>query len=134
MESLGQFIADALAGITGGVLGGRYHGRRLTRLARRGVVPCALRLVTGSQPGVWTRWRLGTAKIAPGAIEYRGVTIAVLSVSRTHQRSPSAAELLTLDPELRIVEVVSDSAKLEWALPIASVAWALREVNPALGA
>ncbi|MDT4893690.1 MAG: hypothetical protein QOE97_2725 [Pseudonocardiales bacterium] len=133
MDILSKLIADALAGVTGGVLGGRYHRRRLTRLARRGVVPCAMRLVTGSQPGVWTRWRLGTAKLAPGVIEYRGLTVPVLVISQTHQRSPSARELLTLDPEMRIVDVVNDTAKLEWALPTTSVAWALRKVKPVVG-
>jgi hypothetical protein len=102
---------------------GRMATMRADRRFRAsGRVPCGLRVIGGSQPGLSGRWRLGVASLSPRCLEFRPrwwrvlgacPPIEVLAVDGP-PRAPCGDEILKLPGS--VVQVQTPTATLEWAL------------------
>lgn len=68
-SSLLELLLDP-AGAVDAVREGRRERRTLRRV-RATELPCALRVVDGTHPGLGRRWRRGTARVPPGVLLFR---------------------------------------------------------------
>jgi hypothetical protein len=119
-EIISSFIGD----LFGDVLGDRAASKR----QKSGRVDCGLRVIAGGQPGLRNRWKGSRANVNAGRLEFgrmRAVSVVVTAVG-TELREPRGTEKwLYFDPDYRIVELRTDSATLEWAVPKDKAEWAL---------
>jgi len=108
-------VADGLleGGINAAI--GAHH----RRLARKGRVPCSLRVITGSQAGLSKRWQQGVAVLSAGGLGFRRrwwrafascPPVEVVAV-RGPARMPAANEVFKVPGP--IVQVETPSAVLE---------------------
>jgi hypothetical protein len=93
------------------------------RFRASGRVPCGLRVISGRQPGLSGRWRLGVAALSRQGLDFRPrwrrvrgacPPIRVLAVDGP-PRAPFGDEILKLPGS--VVQVQTPTAILEWALP-----------------
>jgi len=108
-------IADGL--LQGGIdaaLGAHHR-----RLARRGRVPCSLRVISGNQAGLSRRWQQGVAALSAGRLRFRRrwwraftscPPVEVVAV-RGPVRGPSANEIFKVPGP--IVQIQTPTAVLE---------------------
>ena len=125
-----EFIFDLLAMIVGDALIDRWRGRKSAEF------DCRLRVIDGSQEGLRNGWREAEVSVHPGRLEvavgyefrdglreaFRGstppITVTVCAVTTDRQRQPNKADgWLMVNSESQIVEVSTDTATLEWAVP-----------------
>ncbi len=108
-------IADGLleGGINAAI--GAHH----RRLARKGRVPCSLRVITGNQAGLSKRWQQGVAALSAGRLGFRRrwrraftscPPVEVVAV-RGPTRMPTANEVFKVPGP--IVQIETPSAVLE---------------------
>jgi hypothetical protein len=130
-----DLLGELLGGVIGEVIGDWRRRRRSVRLQRSSRLLCSLRVLDGSQAGLNHRWRHVKATLSPGCIQFRPrpwrqkVRIPVRSASRLHERHPRGAAAWVLDPRMRIVDVGTGTATLEWAVLGEQLPWALAEVR-----
>lgn len=119
----------ALANATGFGVGRMATMRADHRFRKSGRVPCGLRVIDGSQPGLSSRWRLGTASAGPRRLEFHRrlwlvfgecPSIQVLAIHGPPRapsgspRSPFGDEILKLPGS--VVQIQTPVAVLEWSL------------------
>jgi len=122
------FIFEIISSFIGEVFGAAWTDRFASKRQKSGRVDCGLRVIAGSQAGLKNRWKGSRANVHAGRLEFgrmKAVSVGVTSVG-TELREPRGTEKwLYFDPDYRIVELRTDSATLEWAVPKDKAQWAL---------
>lgn len=117
--------------------------RRQSKLQERDETECGLRVVSGSQPGLTSRWRHGVTRVEAGHLEFLPrlggsrirrpgqpwLSIDVVEASRADERVASGREQWSVNPTARIVRIRTASAELEWAVSAEQRDWALSLVG-----
>ena len=145
-------LLDEGGSVAGGVIGGglgtvlcvRYLiPVRAARHARREQLECGLRVVAGRHPGLGPRWRHGVGTLDPGLLTFRGavggvrllrrapVPVEVVRIDASRPRTSGVREAWSLLPGSEVVEVVTPTARLEWAAPPERLRWAMGRLQPA---
>lgn len=123
------FLVDVLIAIfVGGptlVIARRVMSRRIERT---GNFEIALRVVEGSQTGLTSKWRHGTARVSPGALTFRPAgpggmriptsapfTVSVVGAAIDGERHPDKAEMWSINPALHLATIRTDSAVIDLA-------------------
>ena len=135
LHSMG-FIFDLLAGIVGDALMPEWRGRN------SGKVGCGLRVIAGSQNGLkgstWSPryalgWYTSRAIVYPGRLEFgrrTPISLPILTIVTDRQREPTRRERLwPLDLTYQIVELTTETATLEWAVPEDKLEWAVERLR-----
>jgi hypothetical protein len=137
----------AVGGLIGAGLGAVFAARfylpaRARRYAEHEQVECGLRVVVGEQPGLAPRWRHGVGTLAPGLLTFRStlggmrflrrtsITVEVLQIDGSRPRMTWWREALHVSPGTEVVELVTPSARLEWAVPSHRMGWARERLEP----
>jgi len=147
LRSVG-FIFDFVFGLLGTIVGDawldRWRGRRSAEFN------CNLRVIAGSQAGFRDGWHDGQVSVHPGRLEFevlfrhgdglRGlvtlkrrppISLLVGAVVTVKQRKPNGGETWKVNADSQIVELTTDTATLEWAVPANKLKWALDRVRSA---
>lgn len=121
-----SFVAELLlnpSGVVDEVRDGRRERRNRQR-ARATKIPCALRVVDGTHPGLSRRWRRGAARVPPGALVFDPdslwrprMTIPVLSAALQPRRDVPRRSLRERGPQPRRIVLETARATLEWMVP-----------------
>lgn len=104
-------------------------------------IECSFRVVDGVQSGLGRRWRHGAASITPGRVTFVGTFGGVRFLKRKpisvevetvdgNGRGISGVEAVAVNPQARVVRVVTPTGVLEWALPADHVEAAVERVAP----
>jgi hypothetical protein len=143
------FIFDFVLSLIGTIVGeawlDRWRGRRSPEFS------CNLRVIAGFQPGLRDGWHDGEVSVHPGRLEFevwfrhgdglRGlialkprppVSLLVGAVDTARQRKPNGGETWKVNADSEIVELTTETATLEWAVPANKLKWALDRVRPEL--
>jgi hypothetical protein len=126
MDFVADFVLWLLDGILGERAGSRAHKRR-----QSGEVDCGLRVIAGSQQGLDKNWDHDRAFVHPGRLDFGGQTsvwIPVLAVVTDRQRQ-LARRARRRSPRCQVVELTTDSATLEWAVPDDELDWVMARVR-----
>ena len=145
------FFLDDTGAAAGGLIGGGlgallvarfYLPARARRYAECERVECGLRIVAGEQPGLAPRWRHGVGTLAPGLLTFRStvggmrflrrtpLTVEVLHIDGSRPRTTRWREALHVSPGTEVIELVTPSARLEWAVPAHRMEWARERLEP----
>jgi hypothetical protein len=140
MEFLRDLVGELLVWLADllGPLSEHLVHRQTGHALARGRVECSLKVMSGRQQGLSSRWRNGTAAISPGRLDFtpqswqfkatRPLThIVVLGPGRP----PSGEELPCLPGDFRITELQTPTATLGWAVPAGDLPWALAHLQNA---
>jgi hypothetical protein len=126
-------IFDVLFQSLGSIFGLEWRDRREHKRQLAGQVVCGLRVIAGSEQGLGSGWRVRRAMVHPGRLEFAKRTptsVQVRAVVTERQRHMRWRESrLILDTTWQIVELMTDSATLEWALPEDKLEWAVARVR-----
>ena len=137
-----EFLSDLVGGLLGwlayllGPLGEHLVHRQAGHALARGRVECSLRVMSGRQQGLSSRWRNGVVAISPGRLDFtsqswqlratRPLThIVVLGTGGP----PSGEELPGLPGDCRITELQTPTGTLGWAVPAGDLPWALEHLQ-----
>jgi|ERR1035437_792932 hypothetical protein len=108
---------------------------------------CSLRVIAGSQEGLSDGWHDGQASIYPGGLDFEvsfhakdglrtalrtappTVSVTVTAIAAARQRQPNDAETRKVNADSQIVELTTDTATLEWAVPTQKLKAALERVQ-----
>lgn len=137
-------LIGGVAGSLGALLAGRFFvNARARKLAPRGRAEVGLRVIDGHQAGLGPRWRHGLGTLAPGRLDFRGtvggvrflrrapISVEVLHVDRDTARTTGLRESWSVWPGTEILQLVTPTARLEWAVQSGQVDWAVEAVQPA---
>jgi len=126
-------VFDVIFQSLGSMFGLNLQDRRERKRQLDGQVVCGLRVIAGSERGLRSGWRVRRAIVHPGRLELAKKTptsVQIRSVVTERQRHMRWRESrLILDTTWQIVEIVTDSATLEWALPEDKLEWAVARVR-----
>ncbi|WP_407938198.1 DUF2550 family protein [Motilibacter peucedani] len=115
--------------------------RRGRAMARESRVECGFRVMDGSHAGLSRRWRHGAADLDTGYVRFTpfvgglrflrrpSVVIELDGIETGEPRRPELREAVFLSPGARVVAVRSSGARLEWALPVERLDWAVAAVD-----
>jgi hypothetical protein len=126
------FIFEIISSFIGEVFGAAWADRFASKRQKSGRVDCGLRVIAGSQAGLKKRWKGSRANVNAGRLEFGRWTVisVVVTAVGTELREPRGAEKwLYFDPDYRIVELRTDSATVEWAVPKDKAEWALARLG-----
>jgi hypothetical protein len=127
------FVVDMIVQFVLELFGIDWDERRGRKRQQSGQVDCGLRVIVGSHVGLKNRWRSGRGFVDPGRLEFRrsgSTSITIRAIVTERQRQPRGREAwLNLIPTYQIVELVTDSATLEWAVPEDKLEWAMARVR-----
>jgi hypothetical protein len=108
---------------------------------------CSLRVIAGSQEGLSHGWHDGQASVYPGGLDFEAsfhakdglraalrtspppISVTVTAVATARQRQPNDAETRKVNADSQIVELTSDTATFEWAVPTKKLKGALERVQ-----
>jgi hypothetical protein len=121
---------------------------RLRKQQALGKTECALRVLSGTQPGLGSKWKSGHAALDPGSLEFlptvggsviarpgqEWLHITVIEATRAYERRAKGREIWMVNPSLPIVLIRTPDAELEWAISQTLRDWALDRVNAKSGA
>jgi len=111
------------------------------------VFECNLRVIDGSQVGLGDGWRYGDVTVHPGRLEFvvgfelrdgllKGfrkppppISVTVGTVATERQRKPNDSEKWKVSVDREIVELTTDTATLEWAVPTKKLKLALERLQ-----
>jgi hypothetical protein len=102
----------------------RLRRRAADRRMSRGRLDCALRVLSGRQAGLSSRWRHVRAVVSPGRLDARGhwwrlfhavPTVSIVAVCSAVRR-PTAEENWPLAASCHIVELQAPTAIVSWAV------------------
>ena len=144
LDDDGSVAGPVIGGGLGTILCVRYLlPARAARHARREQLECGLRVVAGRHPGLGPRWRHGVGTPAPGVLTFRGtiggvrllrrapVPVQVTHIDATRPRTSGVREAWSLLPGSEVIEIVTPTARLEWAGPPERLRWATGRLQPA---
>lgn len=121
-DQLGEFLLDP-SGVIDDVRDRRRKRRSRQRALAAGI-PCALRVVDGTHPGLSRRWRRGAARVPPGALVFepggrwrRRLTIPVRSATLHHPWDTPRRTPRAVGPQPRRIVLTTAQATLEWLVP-----------------
>jgi hypothetical protein len=135
------FIFDLLAMIIGDAWLDRWRRRKSVEF------DCSLRVIDGSQEGLRDGWHQGDVSVQPGKLEFvvgyqlrdgfragfrkpsPPISVAVSTVATERQRKPNNRENWKVNADSEIVELTTDTANLEWAVPTKRLKWALERLQ-----
>jgi hypothetical protein len=128
------FIFEVISGWVGGMLGNIWSSRRARKRQQSGQIDCGLRVISGSQEGFGVGWNHDRAFVHPGRLDFgRGTSttpVQVSVVATDRKRQPRGREAWSsVSPGCLIVELITDSATLEWAVPADKLGWAIARVQ-----
>lgn len=112
---------------------------RDSRYAKRGKVEGAILVVEGDHDGLSARWVFGVATLTPGVIEFVGmyglrflkrrpVRITIQSIDVDPRRLKGRERILFF-PGVRIVQLKTATATLDWAIITNRADWAVEKVK-----
>ena len=140
MEFLRDLVGELLGWLADllGPLAEHLAHRQAGHALAHGRIACSLKVISGRQQGLSSRWRNGAAAISPGRLDFtpeswpprvtRTLThIVVLGPGRP----PSQEELRRLPGNCRITELQTPTATLAWAVPAGDLPWALEHLQTA---
>jgi hypothetical protein len=108
---------------------------------------CSLRVIAGRQKGLGGGWHDGQASVYPGGLDFEAsfhakdgvraalrtspppISVTVSAVATARQRQPNNAETRNVKADSQIVELTTDTATLEWAVPTKKLKAALERVQ-----
>jgi hypothetical protein len=108
---------------------------------------CSLRVIAGRQEGLSDGWRDGQASVYPRGLDFEAsfhakdgvpaalrtspppISVTVRAAATARQRQPSDAETRKVNADSQIVELTTDTATLEWAVPTKKLKAALERVR-----
>jgi hypothetical protein len=111
------------------------------------VFSCNLRVIDGSQEGLGDGWHYGDVSVHPGRLEFavgyelrdgllKGfgkpsppIPVTVGTVATERQRKPNDSEKWKVSVDSEIVELTTDTATLEWAVPTKRLKFALERLQ-----
>ena len=111
------------------------------------IFACSLRVIAGSHEGLGNGWRDGEATVYPGGLDFEAsfhmsdglraalrtappaISVPVSAVVTARQRQPNDEETGKVKGDSQIVELTTETATLEWAVPVGSLEWALKRVQ-----
>ena len=111
------------------------------------IFACSLRVIAGSQEGLGDGWRDGEATAYPGGLDFEAsfqvrdglraalrtepptISVPVSAVVTARQRQPNDEETGTVKGDSQIVELTTETATLEWAVPADRLESALKRVQ-----
>jgi hypothetical protein len=122
MLVLGDLFGDMLGGLVGRRFGDRTRRRRRDERARSGRYPAHIRLVAGSEPGLFPWWQAGEVTLAQGVMRFRprrsSITIAVEVLSfRLRDEIPDDAPAAEVGDGISAVELQCVTATVELIVP-----------------
>lgn len=138
-----EFLAALVGGLLnwlGDLLGPLGEGlvhRQAGRALAAGRVGCSLKVISGRQQGLSSRWRSGAAAVSPGRLDFtwegrplraRPFTISYVAVLGP-ARPPRVDELRRLPGDCRITELQTPTATLGWAVPVRDLPGALEQLQ-----
>lgn len=146
LDDTGAAVGGLIGGGLGALLVARfYFPARARRYAEQEQVECGLRIVAGEQPGLAPRWRHGVGTLTPGLLAFRStvggmrflrrtpITVEVLQIDGSRPRMTRWREALHVSPGTEVIELVTPSARLEWAVPGQWMGWARERLEPSQG-
>ena len=133
---VGNVLVSSLALFLAGLAGQRLRAWRTDRTLGQGWLTCALKVTSGSAPGLSGRWRHVLARVTPGRFDCRGQwyrpgdigSLTVTGISGSWRR-PQGAEKWALSSDCRIVDVQTPTATLSWAILSRHIDGALADVT-----
>lgn len=107
---------------------------------------CSLRVIAGRQEGLGDSWSDGQATVYPGGLDFEAsfhvrdglraalitappISVPVRAVVTARQRRPNDKETGKVKADSQIVELTTETATLEWAVPADRLEWALKRVQ-----
>jgi hypothetical protein len=127
------FTLDFAFGLLAQIFGDAWVDRWRRRKAAQ--FDSSLRVIVGSQEGLRDGWHQGDVSVHPGKLElvvgyqFRDgflerfrkpkppISVTVGTVATERQRHPNDSEKWTVNVDSEIVELTTDTATLEWAVP-----------------
>lgn len=137
------FIFDLLATMVGDALMPEWRKRKSAEF------DCSLRVIDGSQEGLGDGWHCGEVSVQPGRLGFvvgyqlrdgflegfrkpaPPISVTVGSVATERQRKPNDREEWKVNVNSEIVELTTDTAALEWAVPTKGLKLALERLQSA---
>jgi hypothetical protein len=127
------FVFDIIFEFFATMFGMERRDRRALKHQAAGQVDCGLRVMGGSQGGLKNGWRVRRATVHSGNLIFgqrRPIFVQVRAVSTDRQHRMGWRESrLIFDESWQIVEVITDSATLEWAVPEDKLEWAVARLR-----
>lgn len=135
MSLLLEIIGAAVGAVLSRIGARSAATRRSGRYADRGEVEAALRVLTGSEPGLRRRWSHALIQVRPAQRDVhlrvwqfrvrngKSLRLNVSSASNHETRKVRKWEWWSLEPSLVIGEVTTSTAVLEWAVPEDRLEW-----------
>jgi hypothetical protein len=133
-----EFLRDLVGELLGwladllGPLGEHQVQRQAGHAIAQGRLACSLKVMSGRQPGLSSRWRNGLAAISPGRLDFtpeswppRSTRPFTHIVVLGQGRPPSPEELRRLPGDCWITELQTPTVTLSWAVPAGDLPWAL---------
>jgi hypothetical protein len=135
------FFFELLVSIVGDAWLERWRTRKSPEFS------CSLRVIDGSQEGLRDGWHQGEVTVHPGRLDFvvgyqlrdgllagfrkpsPPISVTVSTVTTERQRKPNDREWWKVDVESEIVELTTDTATLEWAVPDKRFSWALERLQ-----
>jgi hypothetical protein len=129
MDFIFDLVIDLLTSIFGDALVDRWRRRKSAEF------DCSLRVIDGSQEGLRDGWHPGDVTVHPGRLEFvvgyqfrdgflegfrqlpPPISLTVGTVATERQRKPNDREKWKVNVDSEIVELTTDTATLEWAVP-----------------
>lgn len=101
------------------------------------MVQCALRVATGSYPGLARRWVVGMAHVeperidfAPSSVKSSQVTVAVPGAPTVASHGVGRRGIWRVNPRARIIQLDVGDATIEWAVMPDDLDWCLTRLHP----
>ena len=140
MGFLSDLFFDFLASLLGEAFTGRTRGRESA------VFACELRVIAGRHEGLKDGWHEGEAFVRPGGLEFEVWARAgggLRQFAHLRRNAPVSLPVRAVVTERQhpqdrswgvvhgatVVELITDSATLEWAVPADKLEWALERVQ-----
>ena len=106
-----------------------WRQRQLVR-AQRGVFRGALRVTSGSQPGLGASWRRGEQSVTPGRFIQGRIELAITEPFRDSLRSGGAGERIYAQDETVVYTLRTATAEVEWLLLASCAEFAQEALEP----
>lgn len=128
------FIIDIIVTGLGMLLGDEWRDRQgRKRQQQASQIDCGLRVIAGTHAGLNKGWLVRRTRVHPGGLDFGRRTptsVRVCAVVTERQYRPRWPRW-RVDSSFQIVELKTDSATLEWAVPEDKFAWAMARVRNA---